>query len=338
MKTQLENIKKEFELLIVTALDKKSVEEIRLKFLGKKGELTSILKGMKDLSEDERKEIGSVTNLMRDDFEKRIKEKADKIENAEISAKLDGEWIDVTWPAELPLGTIHPIAFVRRKIKSLFISMGFEVLDGPEMEDEYYNFTALNIPDDHPARDTQDTFWLSNGKLLRTHTSPVQVRGMKERKPPFRFIAPGKVFRNEAIDASHEHTFHQVEGMVVDKDISVSNLIYSMKTLLSSIFEKEVEVRLRPGFFPFVEPGFELDVKCLICGGKGCSVCKQSGWVELMPCGMVHPTVLANGGVNPEEWRGFAFGLGLERLVMMKYGINDIRHFHGSDLRFMKQF
>jgi phenylalanyl-tRNA synthetase alpha chain len=224
--------------------------------------------------------------------------------------------------------------------------MGFEILDGPHIEDEFHNFEALNIPGDHPARDMQDTFWFHDPHvqsekkkyLLRTHTSTIQVRGMMSRKPPFRFIAPGVVFRCERTDASHEMVFTQLEGMMVGKDISVSNLIYFMKTILKEIFKKDVEVRLRPGFFPFVEPGFELDIRCLICKGEGCSVCKHVGWVELLPCGMVHPNVLKAGGIDPSEFNGFAFGLGLDRLVMMKYGIEDIRHLQSGDLRFNSQF
>jgi phenylalanyl-tRNA synthetase alpha chain len=212
------------------------------------------------------------------------------------------------------------------------------VLDGPEVETEYYNFDALNIPRDHPARDMQDTFWLDGGNLLRTHTSPVQVRGMERLGPPLRMIAPGRTFRNESVDASHEHTFYQLEGMMVDRDVSVAHLLYFMKTLLGAIFGREVTVRLRPGFFPFVEPGFELDVQCLICGGAGCAVCKQSGWVELLPCGLVNPNVLRMSGIDPDQWGGFAFGLGLTRLAMMRYGIDDIRRLQGGDLRFLEQF
>jgi phenylalanyl-tRNA synthetase alpha chain len=231
------------------------------------------------------------------------------------------------------------VTLIQQEIEDIFISMGFEVLDGPHIEDEYHNFEALNIPATHPARDMQDTFWFADKKhLLRTHTSTIQVRGMKTRKPPFRFVGPGKVFRCERTDASHEMVFHQLEGMMVGEDVSVANLIYFMKTLLTEIFKRDVEVRLRPGFFPFVEPGFELDIKCLICGGKGCSVCKHVGWVELLPCGMVHPNVLRHGGIDPEKHSGFAFGLGLDRLVMMRYGIDDIRHLHGADLRFNSQF
>ena len=212
------------------------------------------------------------------------------------------------------------------------------MLDGPEVETEYYNFDALNIPADHPARDMQDTFWLGDGRLLRTHTSPVQVRGLEKLGPPLKMIAPGRAFRNEEVDPSHEHTFYQLEGMMVDRDVSVAHLIYFMKTLLSAIFHRDVAVRLRPGFFPFVEPGFELDIQCLICGGSGCPVCKQSGWVELLPCGLVHPAVLRYGGADPDQWSGFAFGLGLTRLAMMRYGIDDIRLFSSGDLRFLKQF
>ena len=216
--------------------------------------------------------------------------------------------------------------------------MGFEIHDGPEVETDYYNFEALNIPKHHPARDMQDTFWTEDGNLLRTHTSAIQVRAMEKVTPPFRIVGPGRVFRYESTDASHENTFYQVEGMMVDREITVAHLIFVMKELLKEIFHREVTVRLRPGYFPFVEPGFELDIHCLICGGKGCSVCKQSGWVELLPCGLVHPNVLRMGGIDPEEWSGFAFGLGLNRLIMMKYGINDIRHFLSGDIRFLKQF
>jgi phenylalanyl-tRNA synthetase alpha chain len=245
----------------------------------------------------------------------------------------------VTLPAPgIRPGSLHPITQIQAEIEDLFTSLGFAVLDGPEVETEEYNFDALNIPPTHPARDMQDTFWLKDGHLLRTHTSPVQVRGMRALGPPLRMIAPGRVFRNEEVDASHEHTFYQLEGMMVDREVSVANLIYFMKTLLGGIFRRDVIVRLRPGYFPFVEPGFELDIQCLICGGVGCAVCKQSGWVELMPCGLVHPNVLRAGGIDPDEWSGFAFGLGLTRMAMMRYGIDDIRQLQGGDLRFLTQF
>ena len=249
---------------------------------------------------------------------------------AALRARLDAEWLDLTLPAPGPRrGHLHPITRIQRELEELFASLGFAVLDGPEVETEYHNFDALNIPAG-PSRARHAGHLLAGGgNLLRTHTSPVQVRGMERLGPPLRMIAPGRVFRNESVDASHEHTFYQLEGMMVDRDVSVAHLIYFMKTLLTAIFQREVTVRLRPGYFPFVEPGFELDIQCLICGGPGCPVCKQSGWVELLPCGLVNPNVLRMSGIDPEEWNGFAFGLGLTRLAMMRYGIDDIRHAAG---------
>ncbi|MFP6604967.1 MAG: phenylalanine--tRNA ligase subunit alpha, partial [Myxococcota bacterium] len=242
-------------------------------------------------------------------------------------------------PARLATGSLHPITQVTRELEDLFISMGYSVLDGPEVELDYYNFEALNIPKDHPARDSHDTFFCdSEGHLvLRTHTSPVQVRAMEQLEPPFRVIVPGRCFRQETTNASHDHTFYQMEGMVVARDISVGHLIGAMRTLLRGIFGRDLEVRLRPGYFPFVEPGFELDARCPFCE-SGCSVCKKTTWVELLPCGLVHPNVLQAGGIDPEEWSGFAFGLGLSRLVMLRYGVDDVRHLFGGDLRFLEQF
>jgi phenylalanyl-tRNA synthetase alpha chain len=235
-------------------------------------------------------------------------------------------------------GALHPVTQIQRFLEELFVSMGFAVLSGPEVETEWHNFDALNIPADHPARDAQDTFWLEGGFVLRTHTSPVQLRGMERLGPPLRMVAPGRVFRNEEVDASHEHTFYQIEGMMVDRDVSIAHMLFFMRRMLREIFERDVTVRLRPGYFPFVEPGFELDIQCLLCGGTGCAVCKQSGWVEQLGCGLVHPNVLRSGGIDPDEWNGFAFGLGLTRLVMMHYGIDDIRLLQGGDLRFLDQF
>src|SRR5207244_1501223 len=255
-------------------------------------------------------------NSVKQDLEPRLEQRKAAIESVKTDARLESEWIDLTAPAPgVRPGSLHPITQVQRELEELFVSLGFTVLDGPEVETEHYNFDALNIPADHPAREMQDTFWLEGGNLLRTHTSPVQVRGMERFGPPLRMIAPGRAFRNESVDASHEHTFYQLEGMMIDRDVSVANLIYFMKTLLTAIFHRDVTVRLRPGFFPFVEPGFELDIQCLICGGSGCPVCKQSGWVELLPCGLVHPAVLRHGGVDPGQWNGFAFGLGLTCLA-----------------------
>jgi phenylalanyl-tRNA synthetase alpha chain len=316
-----------------------ALEEVRIEVLGRKGKLAEISKGMGKLSPPERVETGKQLNLLKQKLESELEAKKSAFDAAALSKRLDSEWLDITLPAPgVRPGSIHPITQIQSEIEQLFVSLGFTVLDGPEVETEYNNFDALNIPQDHPARDMQDTFWLSDGHLLRTHTSPVQIRGMKELGPPLRMIAPGRVFRNEEVDASHEHTFYQLEGMMIDKDVSVANLIYFMKTLLSAVFGREVTVRLRPGYFPFVEPGFELDIQCLICGGPGCPVCKQSGWVELLPCGLVHPNVLKIGGIDPEVWSGFAFGLGLTRLVMMRYGIDDIRWLQSGDLRFAKQF
>jgi phenylalanyl-tRNA synthetase alpha chain len=324
----------------------RSADVLNLKahYLGKQGAISEVLKNLKDASLEEKKQIGSQANAIKNQMENLVSLKLEQLELVEINASLKAEKKDFTFRDQsrdlgLKSAGLHPVTLVQREIEDIFLSMGFEVLDGPHIEDEWHNFEALNIPATHPARDMQDTFWFKDKKhLLRTHTSTIQVRGMKSRKPPFRFVGPGKVFRCERTDASHEMVFHQLEGMMVGKNITIGHLIYFMKSLLSEIFMKDVEVRLRPGFFPFVEPGFELDIKCLICQGKGCSVCKHVGWVELLPCGMVHPKVLAAGGINPEEFNGFAFGLGLDRLVMMKYGIDDVRLLHSGDVRFSAQF
>lgn len=314
------------------------LDSLQVQFLGKKGELTAILKGLKDLSVDERKEAGKTANEIREKLEEAIRDRKKVLNDRKLQSRIAGEKYDALQPVSLERGSLHPLSRVQIKVEDIFLSMGFQIMDGPEVETDANNFGSLNFSDDHPARDMQDTFWTEDGNLLRTHTSSVQVRSMEKLKPPFQIIAPGRVYRQEETDASHETTFYQVEGMMVGKDISVANLIHVMKSFLSTFFEKEVRVRLRPGYFPFVEPGFELDIGCLVCGGKGCPVCKKSGWVELMPCGMVHPNVLRAGGIDPEEWSGFAFGLGMNRLVMMGYGIEDIRHFLSGNLRFLKQF
>lgn len=324
---------------IAAAGSPEALEPIRIEVLGRKGTLAQISKEMGKVPPDERAAAGRLLNAAKQALEAAIEAKQKQFDEAALRVRLDAEWLDLTLPAPGPArGHLHPISQIQSEIESLFVSLGFTVLDGPEVEDEYHNFDALNIPAEHPARDMQDTFWLTDGNLLRTHTSPVQVRGMEKLGPPLRMIAPGRVFRNESVDASHEHTFYQLEGMMIDRDVSVAHLIYFMKTLLTAIFHKSVTVRLRPGYFPFVEPGFELDIRCLICGGDGCPVCKQSGWVELLPCGLVNPNVLRMSGIDPDEWNGFAFGLGLTRLVMMRYGIDDIRLLQGGDLRFLQQF
>jgi phenylalanyl-tRNA synthetase alpha chain len=315
------------------------LEAVRVEVLGRKGVLAQLSKDMGKLSPEERAARGKFINTARESLEGAYEQLKSRFEGEALAGRLDAEWLDLTVPAPgARPGSLHPITQIQWEIEDLFRSLGFTVLDGPEVETEHYNFDALNIPGDHPARDMQDTFWLEGRHLLRTHTSPVQVRGMEELGPPLRMIAPGRVFRNESVDASHEHTFYQLEGMMIDRHVSVGNLIYFMKTLLTAIFKRDVTVRLRPGFFPFVEPGFELDIQCLICGGSGCPVCKQSGWVELLPCGLVNPHVLRISGIDPNEWNGFAFGLGLTRLVMMRYAIDDIRWLQSGDLRFLRQF
>jgi phenylalanyl-tRNA synthetase alpha chain len=324
---------------IAAAGSPEDLELVRVEVLGRKGTLAQISKEMGKVAPEQRGAVGKRLNAVKQEIEAALEAKASQFAEAAQRARLDSEWIDLTLPAPGPRhGSLHPVTQIQAEIEDLFVSMGFTVLDGPEVESEYYNFDALNIPADHPARDAQDTFWLADGNLLRTHTSPVQIRGMEKLGPPLRMIAPGRAFRNESVDASHDHTFYQLEGMMVERDVSVANLIYFMKTMLTAIFHREVSVRLRPGFFPFVEPGFELDIHCLICGGAGCPVCKQSGWVEQLGCGLVHPNVLRMSKIDPEQWSGFAFGLGLTRLVMMRYAIDDIRQLQGGDLRFLRQF
>lgn len=339
IESELEELRRSTLAAFASVVSLDELEEARVEALGRKGALAQISKSFGKLSPEDRARIGRLLNSVKEDLESEYDAKKQNFERAELKARLAKEWIDVTLPAPgVRPGKLHPVTQLQEEIEDLFVSLGFMVLDGPEVETEEHNFDALNIPPTHPARDMQDTFWLSDGNLLRTHTSPVQVRGMRQFGPPLRMIAPGRVFRNEEVDASHEHTFYQLEGMMVDRDVSVANLIYFMKTLLSSIFKRDVTVRLRPGYFPFVEPGFELDIQCLICNGAGCPVCKQSGWVELLPCGLVHPNVLRMSGIDPDEWGGFAFGLGLTRLVMMRYGIDDIRQLQAGDLRFLQQF
>jgi phenylalanyl-tRNA synthetase alpha chain len=313
------------------------LEAARVEALGRKGTLAQLNIGK--LAPEQRAAAGKRLNAVKQTLEAALEARQGEFARQALKARLDAEWIDLTLPAPGPRpASLHPLTEIQSEIEDLFVSMGFAVLDGPEVETEFNNFDALNIPSDHPARDMQDTFWLTDGHLLRCHTSPVQVRGMRKLGPPLRMIAPGRVFRNEEVDASHEHTFYQLEGMMVDREVSIAHMLYFMKTLLAGIFKRDVTVRLRPGFFPFVEPGFELDIQCLICGGGGCPVCKQGGWVELLPCGLVQPNVLRLSGIDPEEWNGFAFGLGLTRLVMMRYGIDDIRLLLSGDLRFLKQF
>ena len=338
MKEELEKIKQIFLEEIKNSNDINSLEEVRVKYLGKKGQLTLILRNMGSVSPEDRPKVGQMVNEVRNIIEKELDSKKEIIENEKMMESIkNAKRFDFTVPVDNNLGSLHPITVVQREIEEIFKSMGFTVEEGYEVESEYNNFEAVNVPKYHPARDMQDTFWLENGQLLKTHTSAAQNRIMRKYGAPLKAIFPGRCFRNEDLDASHENTFFQLEGMMIDKDISVSNLIYFMKTMLSSVFGKDLDVRLRPGYFPFVEPGFELDVSCMYCGGKGCKVCKGGGWIELCPCGLIHPNVLEMGGIDPEKYSGFAFGLGLSRLAMMKYGFNDLRLLNSGDLRVLKQ-
>ncbi|MDY6935754.1 MAG: phenylalanine--tRNA ligase subunit alpha [Spirochaetota bacterium] len=343
MEEKLEKIRNETIQEIFKSNSIEELETIRIDVLGRKGRLTGILRALGEVSPERRASLGKKSNEIKREIESSIDKRRNELSEYRIDQLLQDEWIDVTLNTSdsthrFKRGHLHPISQIQYEIEDIFTSMGFEILDGPEVETDYYNFEALNIPKHHPARDMQDTFWTEDGNLLRTHTSPIQIRGMEKLRPPFRIIGPGRAFRYETTDASHENTFHQIEGMMVDKDISVAHLIFFMKVLLNEIFKKDITIRLRPGYFPFVEPGFELDIHCLICDGKGCSVCKYSGWVEVLPCGLVHPNVLRYGKIDPENWSGFAFGLGLDRLVMMRYGINDIRYLLSGDIRFVIQF
>jgi phenylalanyl-tRNA synthetase alpha chain len=337
--TDLADLESVAQQRIRRAATPEELETVRVELLGRKGMLAAASKDMGKLPPEERARVGKLLNSAKQAIESAFETRKAQFDSEALARRLDAEWIDLTLPAPGPRpGSLHPVTQIQAEIEDLFVSMGFTILDGPEVETEYNNFDALNIPADHPARDMQDTFWLKDGNLLRTHTSPVQIRGMLKLGPPLRMIAPGRVFRNEEVDASHEHTFYQIEGMMVDREVSVAHLIYFMKTMLSGIFKREVNVRLRPGYFPFVEPGFELDIQCLICGGSGCPVCKQSGWLEQLGCGLVHPNVLRMSGIDPEEWNGWAFGLGLTRLAMMRGAIDDIRLLASGDLRFLRQF
>ena len=325
--------------LATNAADDAALDAVVQAFLGKSGRLKGHLKRLGSVPAAERPALGKAVNDTVTEVEAAIATRRKALGDARLEAALSDPGFDPTLPgAPVARGTLHPLTLVDQRLDEIFRSMGFYVLDYPEVDSEHYNFEALNIPADHPARDMQDTFWLNDGNLLRTHTSAGQVRTMKAFAPPVRAIFPGRVFRYEATDASHEHTFHQVEGLCIDRHVSVPHLQASMKTLLSGVFGREVKVRLRPGYFPFVEPGFELDIGCLVCDGAGCPVCKRSGWVELLPCGLVHPNVLRAGGLVPDEWQGWAFGLGLSRLVMMRYKIDDIRHLLAGDVRFLSQF
>ena len=335
---ELDKIKELFDLQVKDVKNIDDLNNLRTDFLGKNGHITNAMKLIKDMSVEDKKSFGVGVNVLKDEISKCLEDKKIELDNLKIQAELDNiESVDLTAPSAEEKGSLHPVTIIQQRLVNIFRGMGFTVEDGNEVETEYNNFEAVNVPKFHPARDMQDTFYLNNGQVLKTHTSASQNRIMRKYGAPLKAIFPGRCFRNEELDASHENTFFQMEGMMIDKNVSISNLIYFMKTMLSEVFEKEVNVRLRPGFFPFVEPGFELDSSCPYCGGKGCRVCKGGGWIELCPCGMIHPKVLEMGGIDTNEYQGFAFGLGLSRLVMMTYGFGDIRNLNSGDLKVLEQ-
>ena len=343
---KIKSLKEQFAQELSTAKNSADLENLRVSYLGKKGSITDLMKLMKDLSNEDKKSFGQMVNQLKTEVAQNISQKAEQLKKLEILKEIESmEEIDISMPTKLNEGSYHPITLVQRQCETIFKSMGFTVEDYSEIVTDYECFESLNIPKHHPARDMQDTYYLENGQLLKSQTSAAQNAIYKKYKDalindgvPIKAIFPGRCFRNEATDACHENTFFQMEGVMVDKNISISNLIYFMKTMLSEVFQKDINVRLRPGFFPFVEPGFELDISCLICGGEGCPSCKHSGWLELCPCGMIHPEVLKAGGIDPDEYTGFAFGLGLTRLAMMKYGIKDIRDLNSGKLKCLSQF
>ncbi len=337
MQQRIDELRESFKSALAKAYNAEALENLRVEYLGKKGHVAELMKGLRDA--EDKKAAGQLINGLKVEVEGALAKAVDELHAAETAAKVrSAKKYNPTLRAEEQFGSYHPITLATREVEDVFISMGFTIENYDEIVDDYHCFEALNIPKHHPARDMQDTYYLDNGQLLKTHTSAAQNAIMKKYGAPLRAIFPGRCFRNESIDACHENTFFQMEGMMIDENISISNLIYFMKTMLSEVFKKDIKVRLRPGFFPFVEPGFELDISCLICDGDGCPSCKNSGWLELCPCGMIHPNVLREGGIDTEKYSGFAFGLGLTRLAMMKYGVKDIRDFNSGNLKALSQF
>lgn len=339
MKEELKNIREKALETLEKVGQIKELDEIKVKFLGKKGELTAILKGMGKLSAEERPIIGQLANEVREEIENKINDVKKHMYEIEQNAKIQMETIDVTMPGKIYVGGHkHPMSIVIDEISNIFIGMGYEIAEGPEIEKIYYNFTALNIPENHPARDEGDTFYINSDMLLRTATSPVQVRSMENKKPPIRVICPGAVYRADEVDATHSPLFHQLEGLIVDEGITMGDLKGALAVFAKELFGENVKVRFRPHYFPFTEPSAEMDVTCFACGGKGCRVCKGEGYIELLGCGMVHPNVLKMSGIDTEKYSGFAFGMGLERVAMQRYGITDLRLLFENDVKFLKQF
>ncbi len=335
---ELESLKEEFLKELSEVETSEDLEKLRVKYLGRKGRITELLKKIPTLPPEERREFGKACNLLKGELENLLKEKLSEIKEREKAERLKRERIDVTLPGRRrPLGALHPVTKTLNEIVRIFTSMGFSVAEGPEIETDFYNFEALNIPKGHPAREMQDTFYISEDVVLRTHTSPVQVRVMEKHQPPIQIIAPGKVYRKDA-DVTHTPMFHQVEGLMVDEKVTFSDLKGILELFLKEIFGSETRVRFRPSYFPFTEPSAEVDIGCVICGGRGCKVCKGTGWLEILGCGMVDPAVFRSVNVNPEVYQGFAFGMGVERIAMLKYGIDDLRLFFENDLRFLRQF
>ena len=339
MREKLEEIRESSKEVVKNIHDKASLEAFRVEYLGKKGKLTDVLRGMGKLTAEERPVIGQLANEVRSFIEEEISKISEQLEKAETERKMAEETIDVTLPGKsVKIGNKHPLTIVLDELKDIFIGMGFQIAEGPEIETDYYNFEALNIPKDHPARDTQDTFYISDNVLLRTQTSPCQIRTMEKQKPPIRVIAPGRVFRSDNLAATHSPLFHQIEGLVVDKGVTMADLKGTLEVFCKKLYGDDIQVRFRPHHFPFTEPSAELDISCPACHGTGCRVCKGEGWIEILGAGMVHPKVLSICGIDPEEYSGFAFGIGLERIVMRRFDIDDIRMFYENDLRFLKQF
>ena len=339
MKDQLESIRQAADAAVRSAGTLADIDALRVRFLGKKGELTAVLKQMGKLSAEERPVIGQLANEIRADIETAIETASKRLEQEALDARLQEETIDVSMPGKTPsLGAKHPMSIVLDQVKDIFLGLGFQIVEGPEVELDYYNFEALNLPKNHPARDTQDTFYISENILLRTQTSPVQVRHMEKHKPPIRVISPGRVFRSDEVDATHSPLFHQIEGLVVDKGITMGDLKGTLEILAKRLYGEEVQVRFRPHHFPFTEPSAEMDIMCFNCHGEGCRLCKDEGWIELLGAGMVHPKVLEICGIDPKVYSGYAFGIGLERITMRRYNIKDLRLFYENDMRFLKQF